>query len=490
MRLPLFLCASILFGATSCQGLLPQSSERVFRNVAESVFVVKVLGCEGVLRFGSAVAVLPDLVVTNKHVAGINIGQLLVVSHGSRTWIGYLAYVSSVTDLCAIRVPGLEARPIQLRDSGSVKVGEHVFAVGSPKGLELSLSEGLISGVRQLGGGAASLIQTTAAISPGSSGGGLFDSRSRLVGITTSAMRDAENLGFALAASEVKRVIGALGLEPVQEFERASILLGLGQYDESRRALEKALAMDQTLEGAAFALGEASIMAPEKEVEYYRTVVRVDPSQAEAWAALASTYSRLHAEVKDRDQRQLINRYLAGEEVDGSSLDKESTQSLLYLSEELEARRTACRLNPDDTHLTINLASTYCELGSLEEAGSLSRGVLAADPSNPLALVVLAQVYTKQGRRDLADVVYRKLTDGAASTLDELDAQQSAWLALGSSAALRRDSAASAACRERFKQLSSEQSARYRKCRELFAARREAQADAARPYLLKRQAGR
>ena len=68
------------------------------------------------------------------------------------------------------------------RQAADLKVGDPVYAVGAPLGLELSLSEGIVA---QLRGGPPPLIQTTAAISPGSSGGGLFDRDGRLVGLTT-----------------------------------------------------------------------------------------------------------------------------------------------------------------------------------------------------------------------------------------------------------------------------------------------------------------
>lgn len=86
------------------------------------------------------------------------------------------------------------------RSFSSLKVGETVYAVGAPRGLELSLSSGIIA---QLRGDPIFepplLIQTTAPISPGSSGGGLFDERGRLVGLTSFQFRDSQSLNFAIA---------------------------------------------------------------------------------------------------------------------------------------------------------------------------------------------------------------------------------------------------------------------------------------------------
>ena len=79
-----------------------------------------------------------------------------------------------------------------------VRPGQTVFAIGSPQGLDLSISEGIVSSVRESRLGP--LIQTTAAISPGSSGGGLFNVSGQLIGITTFQSKTGQNLNFAVPA--------------------------------------------------------------------------------------------------------------------------------------------------------------------------------------------------------------------------------------------------------------------------------------------------
>lgn len=84
---------------------------------------------------------------------------------------------------------------VQLGSSEALKIGQRVYAVGSPIGLELTLSEGVVSGFRGVKNGR--YIQTTAAISPGSSGGGLFDDEGRLIGLVTFYFKDGQQLNFA-----------------------------------------------------------------------------------------------------------------------------------------------------------------------------------------------------------------------------------------------------------------------------------------------------
>ncbi len=73
-----------------------------------------------------------------------------------------------------------------------------MFAIGAPRGLELTMSDGIVSGLRHIDG--TLVIQTNAAISPGSSGGGLFNEDAQLIGITTWLIRESQNLNFALSA--------------------------------------------------------------------------------------------------------------------------------------------------------------------------------------------------------------------------------------------------------------------------------------------------
>ena len=83
-----------------------------------------------------------------------------------------------------------------VRSYDSLQVGEAAYTLGSPVGLELTLSNGIVSGRRDEE--QRHYVQTTAPISPGSSGGGLFDARGNLIGITTLALVGRERLNQSL----------------------------------------------------------------------------------------------------------------------------------------------------------------------------------------------------------------------------------------------------------------------------------------------------
>lgn len=104
------------------------------------------------------------------------------------------------TDRCALSIEdGRDVLPVPgVRGVGDLQVGERVYTVGSPEGIESTLGEGIVSGMHEVTG--RTLIQTTAQISRGSSGGGLFDTRGNLVGITTLKHIRGEALNFAIPA--------------------------------------------------------------------------------------------------------------------------------------------------------------------------------------------------------------------------------------------------------------------------------------------------
>jgi S1-C subfamily serine protease len=124
------------------------SPQQLFKRVARSVFVVEALDrSDSVIAFGSGVAIAHNLVVSNKHVVQDAIS--LRVRQGDLSWKAEIDQIDKTNDLCLLLVPGLGAATVTLRQSTTLAVGERVYAIGAPEGLELTFSEGLISGLRR-----------------------------------------------------------------------------------------------------------------------------------------------------------------------------------------------------------------------------------------------------------------------------------------------------------------------------------------------------
>ena len=199
VKVPLLRAALVFVAASAAAGAASALEPDVlFRKVAGSVWAIRTFDAqERPLRAGSAVVIAPGRLVTNCHVLAKASG--FVVKQDNVTYGATLEFPDPARDLCQIRVANFNAAPVALAPAGSARVGQRVYAIGNPRGLENTLSEGILSGLRG-GDGEARLLQTTAAISAGSSGGGLFDDEGRLLGITSFAARDGGNLNFAVPA--------------------------------------------------------------------------------------------------------------------------------------------------------------------------------------------------------------------------------------------------------------------------------------------------
>ena len=174
-----------------------RSAEEVFADVSPSVVRVNALDASGrAVAFGSGVVVDRGAVITNCHVVSRAVS--VQVKLGADVRSGTVDVADEELDLCRVGVAGLDAPAIQVGSVGALRTGQRVYAIGAPQGLDLTISEGIVSSLREVQGG--TVIQTTAPVSRGSSGGGLFDASGRLVGIVTFQHRYGQNLNFALPA--------------------------------------------------------------------------------------------------------------------------------------------------------------------------------------------------------------------------------------------------------------------------------------------------
>jgi serine protease Do len=185
----------------------PLTTAEMFAKVSPSVWRVTTYDVDGLpLSQGSAVVVGPEALVTNCHV--LRRAKRVAVRQGTSTITATLALWDVQRDVCQLKAPGVTAPPVVLGEAARMVVGQEVFAIGHPKGLELTMSAGLISSFRRNDKDQLILIQTSAAISAGSSGGGLFDASGTLMGLTTigSVGADTQNLNFAIPADWVREL--------------------------------------------------------------------------------------------------------------------------------------------------------------------------------------------------------------------------------------------------------------------------------------------
>ena len=183
------------------------SAPNIFKLASQSVYWISRRSSAGTANapavvYGSAVAISEDLALTNCHViAGAGEDAVIGSANSAERAPAIVVAANIEADRCVVRARNLQLKPVAgLRRFDTLEVGETVYAIGNPRRLELTMSEGLLSGKRVTGD--LRLLQMTAPISPGSSGGGLFDSRGNLAGITSSSLVGAQNINFAIPAED------------------------------------------------------------------------------------------------------------------------------------------------------------------------------------------------------------------------------------------------------------------------------------------------
>lgn len=162
------------------------------------------------LSLGSGFFVLPNVVATNVHVvSGASSGYARLVGRDTKLTIKGIVGVDPDRDLVLLAISDANAPPLALGNSELLAVGDSVFSVGNPRGLEGTFSQGIVSGIRKLG--SDTLLQITAPISPGSSGGPVMDTKGAVVGVAVATVKGGQNLNFAIPTSYLKPLLARVG---------------------------------------------------------------------------------------------------------------------------------------------------------------------------------------------------------------------------------------------------------------------------------------
>jgi Trypsin-like peptidase domain len=269
------LARAVSLLAIAITAALPAASQRapslpdVAKTVSSSVVDIVTSDKNGnTLAEGSGFVVDANgLIATNLHVIKGAYSASVTLANGDAYDVVLVADTDTRKDLALLQIKAVDLKAVRLGDSEPLQVGQHVVAVGNPIGLVNSVSDGIVSAIRQLEG--MRVLQITAPISHGSSGGPLVNDNGEVIGVTNLTFAEGQNLNFAIPANYLKAMV---------RFLNRSHLQTLAEFNAG--AFETAA----TEEKPAAAVAAPASPAPSPKEEQVKSDVTLDG----AWAATIS----------------------------------------------------------------------------------------------------------------------------------------------------------------------------------------------------------
>src|SRR5882762_11151751 len=330
---------------TSAQDVLPD----LVRRIKPSAVAIETFDARGEqLSRGSGFFIDSERVVTNRHVIE-NAYRAEVHSFNGYVYpVKGVVAVDAEGDIAVLRVeaPAGQVRPLSLERT-SPQEGESVVVIGNPFGLEGSVTNGIVSAVRDIPT-FGRIIQITAPISPGSSGSPVVNMHGQVIGVATLQITGGQSVNFAIPSERISQLQGGA-------------LLSLSDLVAASGRNKRAKAVQSFRDGLSFLSKDDC----ENALPYFEKAVESDGNYAEAWAQTGFC-------------REKLGRH----------------------SDAIEASRKAVNLRPSaESYFNIGLASYY--LKQYREAVENYRQAIRLDPYNAAdAYYALGLVYRDWGRAD------------------------------------------------------------------------------------------
>lgn len=398
-------------------------ADTIYKDNSPSVVVIVALNRDGrSVSQGSGFVVREDgAVATNYHVISgatdikIKIGSTVVDVEG-------VLYVDVDNDVALLKIAGDGHRTVRLGDPNALRVGQKVFAIGSPHGLENTISEGIVSGLREMDP-KRRILQMTAAISPGSSGGPVFNDKGEVVGISTFLIEENQNLNFALPVSLIEPALSKKELvsprdacqvdftETAACFYYQGLAYGtLGDFGKAADAFNRARTADPGRVEISVNLGVsyANLGRYKEALDILNGALKEQPSERALLNALAATYGRMGK------YREAIAAFRKSAALDSGNAEAYYGLAATYGKmkrhrEALKAAKEAVRLQPESAEMRGLLGEVYARLNMQAEAGAAFKEAVRLDPDNPRMHLGLGKAYARTGSKGPALEEYKIL---------------------------------------------------------------------------------
>jgi tetratricopeptide (TPR) repeat protein len=399
---------------------IQQTVAYVVKHTAESVVQIVISDSTGQeTALGSGFLVSADgKIVTNYHVIKGANSATVKLSNGSIFPVNGVLAVDQAKDLALLKVAGKNLPFVSLAINDAPRVGDRVVAIGSPLGLEGTVSDGIVSAFREDAKG-NKWIQTTAPVSHGNSGGPLLDMNGKVVGVITLGVDPqlGQNLNFATPSREVKPLLAIsdrqlLSLDSVYD---------AGSSTPGTRGIENTH-IDATNAGESDERGDSALQARQYEQAMlaYRESVRINPNDARAWQGLGSSYLALQQYSDAVKSYEEASKRAPKDPHVWRSLGLAYTGQAQY-NNALSAFQLSVGLNADDTRCWYDLAQTYRRLGNVDQAIRAYRQIIQLKPDSPRAWYELGSVLQATGNNDGAIEALRQAVHLEANDPDAWD---------------------------------------------------------------------
>ena len=391
----------------AAQDILPE----LVRRIKPSAVAIETFDAKGEkLSRGSGFFIENDRIVTNRHVLEGAYRAEVHSSNGTVFAVKGVLAVDAEGDLALLKIdtPSPVIRPLPL-DKTSPQEGESVVVIGNPLGLEGSVTNGIVSAVRDIPT-FGRIIQITAAISAGSSGSPVVNMQGQVIGIATLQVTGGQSVNFAIPS------------ERISQLQVASSTMSLSELVATSGRNKRAKAVQLFRDGLSFLSKDDC----EKALPYFEKAVESDSSYAEAWAQSGFCNEKLgrHAEALEaskkavnlrpsaesyfniglasfylKQYREAAEAYRAAIKLDPyNSADAYYALGLVYrdwgkADDEIQAYKQAIRLRPDYTVAYERLGSRYLKSKKFNEAVEVFRQLSALKPGDAYAPNSMGEAY-------------------------------------------------------------------------------------------------
>jgi S1-C subfamily serine protease len=197
-----------VFGESSVHA---QTAQEIAKKAFGSTVLLVIEDANGQpLSLGSGFFIRDGEIASNLHVVeGAARGYAKLIGEKTKYDIEGITAVDPERDLVILKISARRSQALPIGNSDAVQVGESVYAVGNPQGLEGTFSQGIVSSIREVG--SDKLLQITAPISPGSSGGPVLSEKGEVIGVSVATFRGGQNLNFAIPSNYLKTLIATGG---------------------------------------------------------------------------------------------------------------------------------------------------------------------------------------------------------------------------------------------------------------------------------------